>query len=148
LIKYFKLRSNVRPIEGSVYFRDSAASAFRDSVLRDSEVNVAKGMTIVPIMCGSSIDMLALYVNGGKWYKCLIIDGITHLTDLLCTLLKALDIPVNLHICTSKSLSVSCNNKTGCLLLDIVACDYCDGRYVMLDRMKERTCLLLLLQTT
>jgi hypothetical protein len=89
-----------------MYFRKSVASKFRDPVLRDSEVTVAKAIVIVVTMCGSSIDMLALYANGDKWYRCLVIDGITHLTDFLCTLLKALDIQVNLYICNGKGLSV------------------------------------------
>jgi hypothetical protein len=79
-------------------------------------------------MCGSSIDMLALYGNGDKWYRCLVIDGITQLI-FLSTLLKAIDIVVNLYIWNGKGLSVFCNNKTGCLLLDLVFCDCCNGRY-------------------
>jgi hypothetical protein len=65
----------------SLYFHDPVASEFRDSVLIDSEVNVANCILIVSTMCGSSIDILALYGNGDKWYRCLVIDGITYLTD-------------------------------------------------------------------
>jgi hypothetical protein len=52
----------------SVYFHHNPlASKFRDSVLKESEINVAKCTVFVLTMCGSSIDMLALYGNGDKW---------------------------------------------------------------------------------
>jgi hypothetical protein len=47
----------------------------------ETEVNVAMGIVIVPIMCGCSIGMLALYGNSDKWYRYPVTDGVIHLTD-------------------------------------------------------------------
>jgi hypothetical protein len=58
-------------------------------------------------MYGSSIDVLALYGNGDKWYRCHVIYGLTYLTELLCSLLKVQDSVENLYMYNTVGLSVS-----------------------------------------